>query len=101
MVCGVKEFGNSDLFHIKFKAHVKEEEMSENERRRSKLSGDVTENNPFLSKLRSRKEKEWHALKGPPWASQAKSTNTVGQPWEYGRGAIQEETDTPTLNTHN
>ena len=64
MVCGVKEFGNSDLFHIKFKAHVKEEEMSENERRRSKLSGDVAENNPFLSKLRSRKEKEWHALKG-------------------------------------
>ena len=55
--CGVKGFGNSGPFHIKPKAHAKEEEMSEDEQRRSKLPGDVADDNPVLSKLRSRKEK--------------------------------------------
>ena len=39
--CGAKEFGNPGSFHIKPKAHVEKEEMSEDERRRSKLPGDV------------------------------------------------------------
>ena len=56
--CGAKEFGNPDPFHIKPKAHVEEEEMSEDERRRSKLPGDVAEDNLVLGKPRSRKEKE-------------------------------------------
>ena len=30
-MCGAKEFGNPDPFHIKYKAHVEEEEMSEDE----------------------------------------------------------------------
>ena len=58
--CGAEEFGNSNLFHIKLKAHVEEEEMSEDERRRSKLLGDVAEDNPVLGKPRSRKEKVAH-----------------------------------------
>ena len=29
--CGVKEFGNLSLFHIKSKGHAEEEEMSEKE----------------------------------------------------------------------
>ena len=37
--CGAKEFGNPDPFHIKYKAHVEEEEMSEDEQRMSKLPG--------------------------------------------------------------
>ena len=41
--CGSKEFGNLGPFHIKPKAHAKEEEMSEDERRRSKLQTEVTE----------------------------------------------------------
>ena len=47
-------------FHIKPKAHAKEEEMFEDERIRSKLLGDVTEDNPVLDKPRSRKEKAAH-----------------------------------------
>ena len=54
---GVKGFGNPDPFHIKPKAHAEEEEMSEDEQRRSKLLGDVAKNNPVLGKPRSRKEK--------------------------------------------
>ena len=55
--CGAEGFDNPGPFHIKPKAHAKEEEMSEDERRRSKLLGDIVEDNPVLGKLRSRKEK--------------------------------------------
>ena len=55
--CGAKEFGNPGPFHIKPKAHAEEEEMSEEERRRSKLPGDVAEDNPVLGNPRSRMEK--------------------------------------------
>ena len=55
--CGAKESGNPGPLHIKPKAHVEEEEMSEDERRRSELPGDVVEGNPILSKPRSRREK--------------------------------------------
>ena len=55
--CGAKGSGNPDPFHIKPKAHAEEEEMSEDERRRSELPGDVAEDNFVLSKLRSWKEK--------------------------------------------
>ena len=41
--CRAKEFGNPSPFHIKPKAHAEEEEMSEDERRRSKLQTEVTE----------------------------------------------------------
>ena len=58
--CGAKEFGNPDPFHIKPKANAEEEEMSEDERRRSKLPGDIAEDNPVLSKPRSLKEKVTH-----------------------------------------
>ena len=55
--CGAKEFGNPGPFHIKPKAHAEEKEMSEDEQRRSELPGDVAEDNPVLSKPRSREEK--------------------------------------------
>ena len=55
--CGAKGFGNPGPFHIKPKAHAKEEEMSKDERRRSKLPGDVAEDNSVLGNLRSQKEK--------------------------------------------
>ena len=71
--CGVKEFGNPGPFHIKPKAHAKEEEMFEDERIRSKLLGDVTEDNPVLDKPRSRKEKAAHHQGQFPRASQGKA----------------------------
>ena len=71
--CGAKEFGNLGPFHIKPKAHAEEEEMSEDERRRSKLSGDIAEDNPVLGKPRSRKEKAARHQGQSPRASQGKA----------------------------
>ena len=59
---GVEEFGNPDPFHIKPKAHVEEEEMSEDEWRRSKLPRDVVEDNPVLGKDHGRRKR--HTTKG-------------------------------------
>ena len=47
--------------------------MSEDEWRRFKLPGDVAEDNPILSKLRSRKEKAAHHQGQSPKASQGKA----------------------------
>ena len=67
--CGAKKFGNPGLFHIKLKAYAEEEEMFEDEQRRSKLPGDIAEDNLVLSKLRSRKEKATHHQGQSPRAS--------------------------------
>ena len=50
--CEAKGCGNPDPFHIKPKAHAEEEEMSEDEQRRSKLLGSVAEDNPVLGESR-------------------------------------------------
>ena len=47
--------------------------MSEDERRMSKLPGDVAENNPVLGNLRSRKEKVARHEGHSPKASQGKA----------------------------
>ena len=47
--------------------------MSEDERRRSKLPGDVAEDNPILGNPRSRKEKAARHQRQPPRASQGKA----------------------------
>ena len=70
--CGAKEFGNPP-FHVKPKAHAKEEEIPKDEQKRSKLSGDVAEDNPVLGKLRSQKEKAAHHHGKSPRASQGKA----------------------------
>ena len=67
--CGAKEFGNPGPFHIKPKAHAEEEEMSEDEWKKSKLPRDVAENNPVLGKPRSHKEKVARHQGQPPKAS--------------------------------
>ena len=71
--CGAKEFGNPSPFHVKPKAHAEEEEMSEDERKRSKLPGDVAKDNPILGKPRSRKEKAARHQRQPRKASQGKA----------------------------
>ena len=57
---GAEGFGNPGPFHIKPKAHAEEEEMSEDEQRRSKLLGDIAEDNLVLGEPRSRREKATH-----------------------------------------
>ena len=71
--CGAKESGKPGSFHIKPKAHAEEEEMSENERRRSELPGDVVEGNPVLGKPRSQREKAARHQRQSSRASQGKS----------------------------
>ena len=71
--CGAKEFGNPGPFHIKPKAHTEEEVMSKEERRRSKLPGDVAEDNPVLGNPRSRMEKAVRYQEQSPRASQGKA----------------------------
>ena len=75
--CGAEGCGNPSPFHIKPKAHAEEEEMSEDEQRRSKLLGNVAEDHLVLDKLRSHKKKAAHLQGQPPWTSQTKKTNTV------------------------
>ena len=58
--CGAKGFSNPGPFHIKSKVHAVEEEMFENEQKKSKLLGDVIKDNPVLGEPRSRKEKAAH-----------------------------------------
>ena len=58
--CGAIGSGCPGPFHIKSKVHAEEEEMFENEQKKSKLLGDVTEDNPVLGEPRSRKEKAAH-----------------------------------------
>ena len=60
---GPKNLATPSLFHIKPKAYAEEEEMSKDERRRSKLPEDVAKDNPILSKPRPLRIKR-HATKG-------------------------------------
>ena len=84
--CGAKEFGNPSPPHIKPKAHAKEEEMPEDEQRKSKLPGDVAEDNPVLGKPRSQKERVAHHQGQSPRASQGKAQVQRGS-----HGSIVEE----------
>ena len=68
--CGAKGFGNPGPFHIKPKAHAKEEEMSEDD---YKLLRDVAEDRIVLGKPRSWKEKAAHHQRQPRRASQGKA----------------------------
>ena len=56
-ICGAKGFGDPGPFHIKPLAHAEEEEMSEDEQRKSRLPGYTAEDNPVLRRPRSRQGK--------------------------------------------
>ena len=71
--CGVEEFGNLNPFHIKPKTYAEKEEISKDERRRSKFPRDVAEDNPVLGKLRSWKENAACHQRQPPRVSQGKA----------------------------
>ena len=55
--CGAKGSRDSSLFHIKPKAHAKEEEMLEDEQRESRLPGYTVEDDPVLGRPKSQKGK--------------------------------------------
>ena len=71
--CGAKGFGDSGPFHIKPMAHAEEEEMSEDEQRKSRLPGYTVKDNPVLGELRSWKGKVPCHQGQSPRASQRKA----------------------------
>ena len=90
-MCGAEGFGkpgpfHSKLgsFHIKPKAHAEEEETSEDEQGRSKLSGDIAEDNPVLDQPRSWKEKVAYPQRQP---SQTKGPTQ----WASYGGMVEEQ----------
>ena len=46
--CGAKGIGDPNPLHVKPMAHVEEEEMFEDEHRKSRLLGYIVEDNPIL-----------------------------------------------------
>ena len=64
--CRAKGIGDPSPLHIKPMAHAKEEDMSEDEQRNSKLPGYTAEDNLVLGESRSRKGKvSCHQGKSP------------------------------------
>ena len=55
--CGAKGSRDFGPFHIKPKAHAKEEEMPDDEQRESRLLGYTAEDDPVLGRPKSRKGK--------------------------------------------
>ena len=51
--CGAKGIGNPGPFHIKPMAYTEEEEMSDDEQRKSRPPGYAVEDDPVLGKPRS------------------------------------------------
>ena len=51
-MCRVKEFGHPGPLYTKLKAHIEEEEMPEDEQRKSKLPSSIAEDNPVLGQPR-------------------------------------------------
>ena len=85
--CGAEGFGNLGPFHIKPKAHAEEKEMSEEEQRKSRLSGYTIEDDPVFGELRSRKGKvprhQWRSLR----ASQRKAQTQ----WASHRSMVEKQ----------
>ena len=75
--------------------------MFEDERRRSKLPGDVAEDNPVPGQIEITKGKSGTPLKAASQSVPRENTSAMSQLWEYDGGAIQGETVTFTLNAHN
>ena len=58
--CGAKGSKDSGPFHIRPKTHAEEEELPEDEKRESRLSGYIAEDDPVLGKPKSWKRKAPH-----------------------------------------
>ena len=71
--CGAKRFVNPGPFHIKPMAHAEEEEMSENEQRKSRPLGYAAENDLVLDRPKSRKGEVPRHQGESPRASQWKA----------------------------
>ena len=85
--CGAKGIGDLGPFHIKSMAHAEEEEMSEDEQRKSRLPGYATEDDPILDEPRSQKEEVLCHQGESSIASQRKAQ----APWANHRGMVEKQ----------
>ena len=77
---GLKDLAKLNPFHIKPKAHVEEEEMSEDEQRESKLPGYTVKDDPVLSRPKSQKGKNATSPEAVPSSIPKEVPNPMGQP---------------------
>ena len=71
--CGAIGFGDPDPFHIKPMSYAEEDRVPEDKQRKSRLPGYIAEDNPVLSRPRSRKRKVPRHQGQSPRASQRKA----------------------------
>ena len=69
---GLKDLAKSNPFHIRPKAHAKEEEMPDDEKRESKLPRYIAEDDLVLGRPKSQKGKAPRCQRQSPQASQRK-----------------------------
>ena len=85
--CGAKGIGDPSPFHIKPMAYVEEEEMSEDEQRKSKPPGYAAKDDPVLGEPRSRKGEvprhQGESPRGFQWKAQA--------PWASHKGMVEKQ----------
>ena len=85
--CEAKEIGDPGPFHIKPMTHAEEEEMSDNEQRKSRLPGYAAEDDPVLGKPRSQKGEVPPHLGESPRLSQWKAQAS----WNSHRGMVEKQ----------
>ena len=94
--CGAKGIGDPGPFHIKPMAHAEEEEMSENEQRKSRLPGYIAEDNLILGEPRSQKGKMPRHQGESPRASQRKAQVQ----WAGHRGMVEKQSQKRLSHLH-
>ena len=85
--CEAKEIGDPGPFHIKPMTHAEEEEMSDDEQRKSTLPGYVAEGDPVLGESRSRKGEVQCHLRESPRTSQWKAQAL----WNSHKGMVEKQ----------
>ena len=83
--CEAKGIGDLSPFHIKPMTHAEEEEMFDDEQRKSRLLGYAVEDDPVLDKPRSRKGEVPPHLGESPKVSQWKAQAS----WNSHRGMVE------------
>ena len=77
---GLKDLAKLNPFHIKPKAHVEEEEMSEDEQKESRLPGYTAEDDPVLGRPKSQKGKNAMSPEAAPSSILKEVPSLMGRP---------------------
>ena len=77
---GLKDLAKLGPFHIKPKANVEEEEMSEDEQKESRLPGYTAEDDPVLGRPKSQKGKNAMSPEAAPSSILKEVPSLMGRP---------------------